>query len=751
MVKVESKGYRKKRILFFLKRLKINWKIYYKSGYGKAGFYLVLFFVIMTALSPVLTFHDPMNFIAPLEDTYTAQQELNMLLPSYLNYNSTQLSTTSVNSEGSYLLFTNSANGTIYGIGLGATSETPKGKIINLAYLNIPSSYNVFPVSVYPISKYLSFISSGYSTITYTTYFVIGATNGANSLIYTGEVWWTGATWGSGNPYVKHIIKIEIPGKLIYSPELNSIQLSESPPAWIPFDNMSASSMGFMPGMIIALTEENGEYNLSSYYLNSNTLAWYNILPNNGIPTTPVPYGVFFSPGKVYGSEIIIGRGTHIMAYSLLSGKLRWNTNLPYPINLKATPTIPLDYQLSPNSYNMVFIALNNIYGVYGVYLSNGTLVDIYNVGAPITSMTSSLGSSGFPSYLLVTTNNEIFSISGIGKLKGTFTIASSDGLLTYTPLYIADKTAAIFNTNLGLMLEIQAQLGKDSAEWSVHLNSNYLPIKQPILFRNAETGRSSIAFITNNGYFNMYASSGVDKNPIPPTLNSPSGNIYLLGTNSDGNDLWSQLIASFPTDWLFGITVAIGVMVIAVLAAMLVGYSGPIVSSVVETVSLVVYLIPGLALLIALASVLGASMLNIVIILTIIGWPFTTLTLIGVVRQIKARTFVEAAKVSGSSTWQILYKHMMPNMTPLLVYFLALAIGGAVAGVATLQFLGLAPLTIPTWGGMLQPIFNNFYLAAQAPWWVLPPSIILTAFIMAFIFISRGLDEVVNPRIRRQ
>ena len=51
----------------------------------------------------------------------------------------------------------------------------------------------------------------------------------------------------------------------------------------------------------------------------------------------------------------------------------------------------------------------------------------------------------------------------------------------------------------------------------------------------------------------------------------------------------------------------------------------------------------------------------------------------------------------------------------------------------------------------MLNPLENDFFAAANAPWWILPPTIALTLFIMAFIFISRGVDEVVNPRIRRK
>ncbi len=748
---IEMKGLRRIRVQFFFKRLYRNWKIYYKSGYGKAGFYLIVFFVVLTILAPVLTFHDPMNFVAPLSDTYTAKLELSSPLPSNFNENNSSLSTTSINSQGSYLLYTTSTNGSLYGIGLGATSSTPAGKFISIYNPNFGSGYKVFPVSVVPIANYNHFISSGYSSLQYNPYFVLSATNGTFSQVVTGEITWSGGTQGYGSPSVTNVQRILLKYPLIYPAEINSIPISQSPPAFIPFDNMSALSYGFMPAMVITEgVEPNNTINISSYFLNSNVLNWHINLPNNGQISKPFLYGVFFSPAQFRKASVILINGNSIISYSMVSGKMRWMQTVDGNINLNAQPFIPYDYQIAPNSYNMMFYVSNNSY-LDGIYLANGSYIQISNFNERVNGIVSSQGSSGFPSHVLVETNYSIYSVTGIGKVSGSLNIPTSDGALVYSPLYIEDKSAAIFATDKGVMMEVSAQLGKNAALWSITLSSASLPIQQPILFRNAETGRSSISFLTSNGFLYIYASAGVDENPIPPTLHTPSGNIYLFGTNSDGNDLWSQYIASFLPDWEFGISVAIGVMVISVLIAMLVGYAGPITSSVMETISLVVYLIPGLAFLIALASVLGPSEINIIIVLTVIGWPFTALTMIGIVRQIKARTFVEAAKVSGTSTWQILMKHMLPNMTPLLVYFMALAIGGAVAGVATLQFLGIAPLTIPTWGGMLQPIFNNYYLAAQAPWWVLPPSITITAFIMAFIFVSRGLDEVVNPRLRRQ
>jgi peptide/nickel transport system permease protein len=77
-----------------------------------------------------------------------------------------------------------------------------------------------------------------------------------------------------------------------------------------------------------------------------------------------------------------------------------------------------------------------------------------------------------------------------------------------------------------------------------------------------------------------------------------------------------------------------------------------------------------------------------------------------------------------------------------------AINIGGAVAAVSTYEILGLAPLTIPTWGGMLSGFLSNYFILSTEPWVVIPALVALTLFILAFIFIARGIDEVANPTL---
>ena len=234
----------------------------------------------------------------------------------------------------------------------------------------------------------------------------------------------------------------------------------------------------------------------------------------------------------------------------------------------------------------------------------------------------------------------------------------------------------------------------------------------------------------------------------MPPTFHTISGNIFPLGTTVSGNDVWSEFIGGFPVDLEIGLAVGIGILIISLVIGMLIGYFAGIVSAGFETLSLAIYLIPSLPLLIVVAAIVGPSLTGIILVLTLLSWPFAAFTLIGIVRSLKNRAFVDSAKVSGAGTFQILKNHMLKNVTPILVYLTAINIGGAVAAGSTLQVLGIAPLTVPTWGGMLDGFYSDAFALALAPWWFMPPIIAISLFILAFIFLSRGMDNVVNPRI---
>jgi peptide/nickel transport system permease protein len=415
---------------------------------------------------------------------------------------------------------------------------------------------------------------------------------------------------------------------------------------------------------------------------------------------------------------------------------------------------IPLDYQIqSYNASDIAFVGLSGDPGTLAtIDLATGANQTVTVVPGGVDGLATSLGDNGYPTYVCVVSPTTAYFLSvgdPVANSRDSVGLPKGFGSYQSNPIFDLDSNLMIISSSSGTSIAINAALGTDPISW--HASPSPLPsaISGPLLIVNAATGGPAVTFVTSGSVLDVYSTDGVDENPLPPELKTPSGNIYVFGTNNYGQDVWSQYIASFGWDWAIGLSVAAGIMVLSVLVAMFIGYVGNWVASVVETLTLVLFLLPGLALLIVVASIVGPNFYYTLGVLTFVGWPFTAITLIGVVRQIKSRTFIEAARISGASTLQILRRHMLPNMTPLVAFFTAVSIGGAVTVFSTLQFLGIAELTIPTWGGMLQPLLSDFYLALEAPFWIWPPTLTLTGFVFAFVFVSRGLDEVVNPRIR--
>lgn len=730
-----------------INRFKKQFKLFHKSAYGKAGFYILVAFGVIALLSPIIA-PQPYSFIAPTVDTHAAHMRFEVNLTAYSSSSQYMpISASSSATTGSYIVSFATSNGKIYAAGVGGSSSTPINSTTLLYTVPVSATNSLLDPSIVTFSDYHTLFGAR-GALVLQNFLLYGTTNGTFSL---ASITWTKGEVGAGSPQLSSIQSISENGSLVYSPISNSQPISQLQSGDTPFYDESSVAYGL--GTVALLFTET--YNSTGYYLNSFGIyptlhkIWSTELSQTVKPGDISYYGSFFTSDG--GTSVLVSVGNQVKAYSSVSGGLLWSKQFASPLSLNA-PYIPSKYQYSQQSYDSAFVSTAND-NVYGLYISNGTDYKVLNTSQAVNYIDSSPGSSGFPSSFVTETANHAYltSQNSNGQLvTSEFSLLSGHGSYDVKPIY--DKSAAtfIFATNEGFMISMQTPTTGYPYTWSAEITPKG-NITQPVLFYDSSTGREEIGVLSQTGYLYAYDATAYDLNPIPPTLNTPTGNIFLFGTNLEGQDIFSQFIQSFTIDWEIGLAIGFAVMVIGVLIAMIVGYMGGLVGSFFEVFSLAVFLIPGLALLIALASVLGAGYLNLIFIVTIISWPFTTFTLIGLVRQIKARSFVEAAKLAGVRTPSILRRHVLPNIAPLLLYLLALSISGAVAGVSTLQFLGIAPLTAATWGGMLSPMLGNFFLAVRAPWWVLPPSIALTMFIFAFIFVSRGMDEVVNPRLRRR
>jgi len=705
---MDKKSYRKEKLNFRLYNIKKSWKLFYSSKYGKVGFYILLIFVILTLISPLVIQHNnSLLYIAPESEFTVAHQEMHSKLPAMPS----GITASSLPSSGAYILYSSAPSG-IYGV------NVCNGDTYNLH--NINSVKNVIAFTAYPSNSLGSSNPHAY------VYIIADNSTG----LFIGKTTWPSGTDGKGTPLM-HVTPIPMKNITgIFTSGFTSHSLKVN----VEYDSTSTLSIAnIYPVYIYTVTHNNTHYYLNEYYMyNLLHTSNYKPLHSEKLPYNIKPANYEVDAAFTSNPEVFISQSNHVLGYT--TSGLMTNVTLSQNIN---KIYIPSDYRSS--NYTNIFAAVNT--SVYSINRFNNTNSTIFNTKNKITTISSTAGTSGFPSYFMVGLSNKTVCV-----LNGPNSVIKTMKLpVDITGIHVYSDNFMLYNSSGDYLFIPADDVSSGNYVWTLNLTHG----SSPLFFSNPhEGGREAIALSYGNN-ISIYSMTGKDLNPMPPTLVPVGGNSILpLGTTAYGNDVWSQFIGSFLTDIEIGLTVGIGILIISLAIGMLIGYFAGIVSSGFETLALAIYLIPSLPLLIVVAAIVGPSLIGIILVLTLLSWPFAAFTLIGIVRSLKSRAFVDAAKVSGAGTSQILKNHMLKNVTPILVYLTSINIGGAVAAVSTLQVLGIAPLTVPTWGGMLDGFYSDAFDLAIAPWWFVPPIIAITLFILAFIFVSRGMDNVVNPRI---
>ena len=224
-----------------------------------------------------------------------------------------------------------------------------------------------------------------------------------------------------------------------------------------------------------------------------------------------------------------------------------------------------------------------------------------------------------------------------------------------------------------------------------------------------------------------------------------------LLGTTNWGADAWSQLIYGSRISIMIGILATSLSTAVGVIVGMVAGYFGGKVDEVLMRVVDFLLVIPGLPLMMVLAAFLGASIQNIIIVIAILGWTGTSRLIRSQVLAEKNKAYVESARAIGASDTYIMFRHILPNVTPILFANITLGVVGAILAEAGLSFLGLTNPEDPSWGRMLADARTGGAFTTGAWWVVLFPGLMITMLSLSFTFVGHTLDQVLNPRLRER
>jgi len=230
--------------------------------------------------------------------------------------------------------------------------------------------------------------------------------------------------------------------------------------------------------------------------------------------------------------------------------------------------------------------------------------------------------------------------------------------------------------------------------------------------------------------------------------LESPSWQ-HLLGTDDVGRDLLSRIIYGSRISLLVGILSTLFSGIIGILLGLIAGYRGGIIDMIIMRITDTFMCIPGFVLLLVMAAAIGPGLINIIIVVSVLGWTGFARITRGQVLQIREMPYIEAAASYGASSLRIMFRHILPNSAAPLIVTATLSIGSAIMLESGAAFFGLSiqPPT-PSWGKALRIGYSYLEIV---PLFSIAPGLMITLAVLAFNFLGDGLRDVLDPQLRGQ
>lgn len=237
-----------------------------------------------------------------------------------------------------------------------------------------------------------------------------------------------------------------------------------------------------------------------------------------------------------------------------------------------------------------------------------------------------------------------------------------------------------------------------------------------------------------------------------PYTANFQQTNVFpslahFFGTDFEGRDLFSQVIASLPVDIGIPLIVVLVSALVGIVLGTMAGYFRGWFDEVIMRVTDMFLAFPTIIMSLAIAATLGPSLLNATISLIFVWWPPYVRLVRGSMLEIAAEDFVAVSKSLNSSLFYIIRKDAIPNILPNVLVYATTDIGAALLTLSTLGYLGIGiPPDMPELGRMVSGISYNLF---TYPWQVIIPALVVMAVVAGFSFLGEGIRESLDVKLR--
>ncbi|MGO3890032.1 MAG: ABC transporter permease [Paenalcaligenes sp.] len=243
----------------------------------------------------------------------------------------------------------------------------------------------------------------------------------------------------------------------------------------------------------------------------------------------------------------------------------------------------------------------------------------------------------------------------------------------------------------------------------------------------------------------------------LPPAWEADGQSTYLLGTDSQGRDLFSTLLYGTRISLLIGFASVALAMVVGIVLGLIAGYAGGRVDALIMRIAdiqlsfpaiLIALLIDGVARAAVPADMLESIAFPVLVgAIALAGWPQYARTVRGSTMVEKNREYVQAAKVIGVSRSRIMFSHVLPNVMGPVLVLATVHLATAIITEATLSFLGVGvPPTSPSLGTLIR-VGNDFLFSGE--WWItIFPGAMLVLLVLSVNLLGDWLRDALNPRL---
>jgi len=233
----------------------------------------------------------------------------------------------------------------------------------------------------------------------------------------------------------------------------------------------------------------------------------------------------------------------------------------------------------------------------------------------------------------------------------------------------------------------------------------------------------------------------------MPPGWVDESGAIHLAGTDHLGRDIAGRLIYGSRISLMVGVLSVVFGGSIGLLFGLVAGFYGGTIDAIIMRFTDMQLAFPFLLLALALVTILGPGVFNVILVLALTSWINYAKVIRGDVLQIRNREYVQAAVALGLPTYRVLLKHVLPNVFSSFLVVASFQVAALIIAESSLSYLGLGvPPSVPTWGAMLA---DGREYVTDAWWLSVLPGVAIMLAALSFNVVGDGLRDIMDPAQR--